>query len=73
MRITAIDPIRATDDDGRELHLEPGDTLTVGENFGRLACQLGWASDADGVVETGPRRTGPVRVTPENLISESDA
>lgn len=68
MRIEAIDPIRATDDDGRDLHMEPGDVRTVGDNFGKLACSLGWAKDTEGNVPTGQKSPRPVQVTPDNLV-----
>lgn len=71
MKIEAIDPIRATDDDGRDVHMEPGDVKTVGPNFGKLACEMGWARDTSGQVETKPKRTTPVTVTPDNLIATS--
>lgn len=73
MRIEAIDKINATDDDGSELHLAPGDIKTVGENFGKLACGMGWARDVDGVVPTGERSTRRVIVTPENIVVETKA
>jgi len=68
MRIEAIDPIRATDDDGRNLILEAGDVVTVGPNFGALACAQGWARDVDGVVATGEKSTKPVTVTAQNVV-----
>lgn len=70
MRIEAIDPIRDTDDDGTDIRMETGDIKTVGPKLGRLACSMGWARDVDGNVPTGQKRTGPVTVTPEKLISE---
>lgn len=68
MKIQAIDRIRATDDDGRDVHMEPEDVRTVGPNFGALACQMGWAKDVDGKVPTGAKSTRPVQVTPDNLV-----
>lgn len=73
MRIEAIDRIRATDDDGSAVHMEPSDVKTVGENFGKLACELGWARDVEGKVPTGERRSGPVTITPQNVIAENAA
>jgi len=70
MQIEAIDPIRATDDDGRDIVMQPGDRLTVGENFGKLACEMGWAQDVAGQVPTGEKRTGAVEVSPQNVISD---
>lgn len=72
MKIEAIDPIRATDDDGRDVIMEPGDRKSVGPNFGKLACQMGWASDVDGQVATGEKRRDSVAVTPNNLIVEPE-
>lgn len=72
MRIEAIDPIRDTDDDGTFLRLEPGDIKTVGPQFGKYACQMGWARDIEGKVPTGERRTGPVTVTPDKVIVEPE-
>lgn len=71
MRIEAIDPIKATDDDGTVLYLLPGDIKSVGDNFGKLACSLGWARDMDGVVETGQKSTRRVTVTPQNIVVQS--
>lgn len=77
MRIEAIDPIRATDDPlegeerGRDIIMEPGDIKTVGDNFGALACRMGWARDVDGQVETGEKSREPVTVTPQNLVVEN--
>ena len=68
MRIEAIDKIRATDDDGSDLRMEPNDIKTVGDNFGNLACSLGWARDVDGNVPTGVKPRRPVVVTPNNLV-----
>jgi len=68
MKIEAIDRIRATDDDGRDLHMEPGDVRTVGPNFGKLACNMGWAKDIDGAVPTGEKSNRSVTVTPNNLV-----
>lgn len=70
MRIEAIDRIRATDDDGRDLHMEPGDIRTVGDNIGKLACERGWAKDVDGKVETGEKSRDAVTVSPNNLVAE---
>jgi len=71
MRIEAIDKIRAKDDDGRDLHMEPGDIRTVGDNFGALACRMGWAKDVEGKVETGQKSRDPVTVLPQNVVAES--
>lgn len=68
MRIEAIDRIRALDDDRRDLHMEPGDVKTVGDNFGKLACSMGWAKDVDGIVPTGEKSNRAVQVTPDNLV-----
>lgn len=73
MRIEAITRIRDTDDDGSPVRMEPGDTLTVGDAFGAYACGLGWARDTEGKVETGERRTHPVKVKPRNVVSEQKA
>jgi len=71
MRIEAIDPIRATDDDGTPISMEPKDRKTVGPNFGKLACSMGWAKDLDDKVPTGQKSNRPVTVTPNNLVVES--
>jgi hypothetical protein len=71
MKIEAIDRIRATDDDGRDLHMEAGDVRTVGPNFGKLACSMGWAKDVDGNVPTGEKTNRPVTVSPTNLVVKS--
>lgn len=71
MRIEAIDPIRGTDDDGKTpIIMEIGDVKKVGDNFGALACRMGWARDVDGKVETGAKSRDAVTVTPNNLIQE---
>lgn len=72
MRIEAIDKIRATDDDGSNFHMEPGDVRRCGDNLGKLACRMGWAKDVDGNVETGQKSRDPVTVTPQNLVVEPD-
>lgn len=71
MKIQSVGRLRATDDDGRDIAMEAGDVLTVGDTFGKLACEMGWATDVDGNVATGERRTGAVEVTAQNVISES--
>ena len=73
MRIESINNIRATDDDGSPIHMGPGDIKTVGENFGKLACSMGWARDVDGVVPTGERTTRRVTVTPQNIVVETQS
>lgn len=71
MRIEAIHKITATDDDGSPIGMAPGDIKTVGENFGKLACTMGWARDVEGNVPTGEPSTRRVLVTPQNQIIES--
>lgn len=70
MRIECLDRIRATDDDGAPVKGEPKDQLTVGPNFGALACRMGWAKDLEGKVATGEKSTKPVTVSPANVIIE---
>lgn len=71
MRIEAIDPIRATDDDGSDIKMQPKDVKQVGDNFGALACNMGWAKDVDGKVPTGKKRPGSVTVTPNNVVADA--
>lgn len=73
IRIEAIDKIRATDDDGRDLHMEPGDIRTVGANIGALACASGWAKDADGVIPTGEKSRDSVMVSAQNVVIDQGA
>lgn len=72
MRIEAIDRIRAQDDDGSDLRMEPGDIKTVGDNFGALACSQGWAKDCDGKVETGEKSRDSVTVQPQNIVTPNE-
>lgn len=58
------------DDDGSDLHLEPGEVRDVGAEAGRLACKMGWATDLDGVVSTGERESGPVALQPKAVATE---
>lgn len=74
MRIKAIDKIRMLDDDGTDLHMEPDDVKNnVGDNAGRLICEMGWGEDLDGVVPTGEKSTRPVTISPQNLVTQPTA
>lgn len=68
MQIKAIDPLRAYDSElERDIVAEPGDVVTVGETFGKLACFNGWAEDVAGQVPTGTKSRDPVNVVPQNI------
>lgn len=67
MRIEAIDRIRDRNDDGSDLHMEPGDIKQVGDIAGARCCRHGWAKDVDGNVPTGAKSTNPAVVEAQAL------
>lgn len=53
--------------EGQTYH--PGETRVVAEGFGTFLVKHGFAEDLDGVVPTGTRTGGPVRIKPEDMVT----
>ena len=47
---------------------EEGEVRVVSDSAGNEYCELGWASDVDGNVETKPRKPGAQTLSPEKVV-----
>lgn len=60
-----IKPLERFSIDGVVYH--EGEVRVVNDEVGKLACEQGWAEDADGAVPTGERSTTPKQLNVKKM------